>query len=101
MTLEDDEWRYMQEQEILGDYPRLTSDYYTVCDLLLDAYLCGFNSGAEMVRNGFDTAIMEYEMPTESVLTELVTGANLDPKKVLRRLYCPQQTEENGECSCD
>lgn len=95
MTLEDDEWRYMQEQEILGDYPRLSSDFYKVCDLLLDAYLTGYNAGTADGRQGST----EY-LNSEGDLEELVTGIGLDPKIVLRRLYCLQQIEENGECKC-
>lgn len=71
-------------------------DYFKVCDLLLDAYLMGFNNGISRGNNPDinDTGAQE-------TLEELVIEAGLNPKTVLRRLYCPQQTEENGECSCD
>lgn len=66
-------------------------DYFKVCDLLLDAYLHGFNDGFRP----------NAEPNSKEVLEELVRGEGLDPKIVLRRLYCPQQIEENGECKCD
>ncbi len=74
---------------------RLIEENHILGDLLLDAYLVGFNEAyRQKSENDFSARL------TLSNLEELVTGANLDPKKVLRRLYCPQQIEENGECSC-
>ncbi len=82
--------------EMEEDYSRLYKDYMKVCDLLLDAYLMGFNSGVSRGRSpGFD------DCGAQQVLEELVKEEGLDPKVVLRRLYCPQQTEENGECTCE
>lgn len=72
-------------------------DYYIVCDLLIDAYLCGYNSGLADGRQG----TLQFLNP-EGELTELVEGEGLDPKKVLRRLTCKQQTEDPyGDCSCE
>lgn len=71
-------------------------DYFKVCDLLLDAYLMGYNNGVLRGRNPDINDIGANE-----TLEELVKEVGLDPKVVLRRLYCPQQTEENGECNCE
>jgi hypothetical protein len=71
-------------------------DYLEVCDLLLDAYLVGFNEG-------YGAGLAEDNNPevrSRENLEELVKEAGLDPKVVLRRLYC-QQIEENGECDCE
>lgn len=73
------------------EYWILKKDFYKICDLLLDAYLMGFNDGFQP----------NAEPNSREVLEELVKEVGLDPKVVLRRLYCPQQTEENGECNCD
>ena len=79
------------------DYRRLYKDYMKVCDLLLDAYLCGFSDGYE---EGYHKVASPRTKANET-LEELVKEEGLDPKVVLRRLYCPQQTEENGECTCE
>jgi hypothetical protein len=82
--------------EMEEEYSQLYKDYMKVCDLLLDAYLMGFNSGVSRGRSPeFD------DCGAQQVLEELVKEEGLDPKVVLRRLYCPQQTEENGECTCE
>lgn len=72
-------------------------DYLKVCDLLLDAYLIGFNEG-------YGAGLADDHNPdvrSRENLEDLVNGEGLNPKIVLRRLYCPQQTEDNGECTCD
>lgn len=79
------------------EYWILKKDFYKICDLLLDAYIVGFNSGLEDERRGANGKYCQPELE----LSELVKEVGLDPKVVLRRLYCPQQTEENGECTCD
>ena len=72
-------------------------DYFKVCDLLLDAYLIGFNEG-------YGAGLADDPNPevrSRENLEELVKEEGLDPEVVLRRLYCPQQTQENGECNCE
>lgn len=90
----DNRGRY--EEELSSNYKQLKDDFHKVCDLLLDAYLMGFNNALLRGRNPDinDTGAQE-------TLEELVREEGLDPKIVLRRLYCPQQIEENGECKCD
>ena len=77
------------------DYSRLYKDYLKVCDLLLDAYLIGFDEGR------LSHVYKSPETYSKANLTTLVKEEGLDPKVVLRRLYCPQQTEDNGECTCE
>ncbi len=81
--------------ELEDDIRVLAEENTMLGDLLLDAYLTGYNAGTADGRQGST----EY-LNSEGDLEELVNQVGLDPKKVLRRLYCPQQTEENGECSC-
>ncbi len=82
--------------EMEEEYSRLYKDYMKVCDLLLDAYLMGYNNG---ILEGIDP--QPGDTGAQEALEELVKEEGLDPKVVLRRLYCPQQTEENGECTCE
>ena len=70
-------------------------DYFKVCDLILDAYLMGISEGMSI------DPFSEGAVPAIEALTPLVEEVGLDPKVVLRRLYCPQQTEDNGECTCE
>lgn len=79
-----------------NELERNRRQFYIVCDLLLDAYLVGFNGG---ISRGRYPDI--NDSGAQEALEELVKEAGLDPKIVLRRLYCPQQTEDNGECNCD
>lgn len=83
---------YLQKK--LEESRRQSSDFYKVCDLLLDAYLMGINEGMSI------DPFSEGAVPAIEALTPLVEEVGLDPKVVLRSLYCPQQTEENGECGC-
>lgn len=77
--------------QLCDEVEHLRKENAKLSDLLLDAYICGYNDG----RQGM-------EPNPEPVLTELVEGEGLDPKKVLRRLSCKQQTEDPyGDCSCE
>ena len=61
----------------------------------MDAYLTGFDEGyGAGLANDHNPKVRSREN-----LESLVKEDGLDPKVILRRLYC--QTEENGECSCD
>lgn len=84
-------------KELDTNFVKQYEDYCKVCDLLLDAYLMGFNQG---YSEGFKLK-KDPETLVNETLEELVDEAGLDPKVVLRRLYCPQQTEDNGECNCE
>lgn len=81
-------------------------DYFKVCDLLVDAWIMGHNSGYSLAKEEDYIKRMRLDAPEprestiDKDLEELVKEVGLDPKVVLRRLYCPQQTEDNGECSC-
>jgi hypothetical protein len=66
-----------------------------VGDLLIDAYLVGYNSGLYDASSNKEGQSIDLSMQED--LEDLVRGQGLDCKEVLRRLYCNQQIS-GGDC---